>query len=63
MEYRKCIKCREVKPLGEFPIERRIVGGRHVKCKECADHDKRLFDEHTRQKRNAPKLRAGRGRR
>lgn len=48
MKYRECIKCHELKPITDFAIEPRIVGCRHVKCRECADHDRRLFEEKAR---------------
>ena len=50
MQTRECIKCGREKPIGEFPIERRIVGCRHVKCRACAAEDRMLFRKATRKK-------------
>ena len=54
MEYmRKCTHCREMKPITEFSAVPTwvIQSGFQVKCRKCEEDSKRLFDEHTREKR------------
>ena len=52
MEYKECNTCKKWKPLSEFPVNWRMVGGHINKCRECYNQYQR---EVTKNKRKAAK--------
>lgn len=47
-EMRRCEKCWDVKPLSEFDRNYRIMSGYDIKCKACAEKDRRAYLDHIR---------------
>ena len=52
---RKCVKCTEEKPLSEFSLEPIIESGYKVKCKTIEIKDAKMWEKHTKEKKESKK--------